>query len=257
MKTKLTLLTFLCTWAAMGYAETLPEFEQALIQKYHQSSVSGRVDADQYNSQIAEAVIAKLQQDPNTWRYDFNALVDKRMLDVRYSPDRKIKIYQFDVSSGGSMRFFKNIAQWKNETGTHTQLIEEDLLIRELYQTELANRSTYFVLGQAIGSSCNGAANITAYHLSKTKLVEAPVFQIKNKRIQHINVPFDCNAFPENSPYLADLSKVTEYLIRVDPKMQFIDIQLVNQKHVPQNKYLRYQKQSASYTYQGVIKAKI
>lgn len=256
MKNQLLLLTILSLCALHSYAETLPEFEQVLIQKYHQSAVNGRIEADQYNGQIAEAVIAKVQQDPKTWRYDFKALVDQGMLDIRYSPDAKIKIYQLDVSSGGSMRFFKNIAQWQTETGTHTQYIQDNQLIRQVYQTDLANRSTYFVLTQAIGSSCEGMASISAYHLSKTKLVMAPVFQIKNKRIQHIDVPFDCHAFPDNSPYLADRTKVTEYLIRVDPKMQFIDVQLLNQQHVPQNKYFHYKKEQGVYRYTHVVKAK-
>lgn len=254
MNVKLSLVGLLCACPLMVYAETLAEFEQKLIDQYAQADVSSRVEADQYNEEIAEAVIAKIKKDPQSWNYTFPALVKKRMLDIHYSPDHKIKIYGLDVSSGGSMRSFQNIAQWQTANGLRTQSIEEDALIRTIYQTQLAKRDTYFVLTQSIGSHCDGAANISAYHLATTKLVETSVFQSKKQRMQNISVPFDCSAYPPDSPQLGDRTTLTEYLIRVDPKMQFVDVQLLNEKYVPQNKYLRYQKGPETYKYQGVVK---
>lgn len=256
MKTQLLLGLSLCIWSLHSYAETLPEFEQALIKKYDQSVVSGRIEADQFNSDIAEAVMTKVQQDPKTWSYDFSALANKHMLNIHYSPDRKIKVYQFDVSSGGTMRSFNNLAQWQTPTGLQTQLIEEDVLIRKIYQTELAKRDTYFFLTQSIGSNCVGAANITAYHLATTKIVASSAFQSKTQRMQDISVPFDCQAYAASSPQLQDRTSITEYLIRVDPKMNFIDIHLLNPQYVPQDKYLRYKKEQTHYRYQGVVNAK-
>lgn len=256
MKTQLSLGIILCTWSLHSFAETLPEFEQALIAKYHQSSVSGRVEADQFNAEIADAVMTKVQQDPKTWSYQFPALANKHMLDIHYSPDRKIKVYQFDVSSGGTMRSFNNLAQWQTPTGLKTQLIEEDVLIRQIYQTSLAKRDTYFFLTQSIGSSCAGAANITAYHLATTKIVATSAFQSKTQRMQDISVPFDCQAYSVNSAQMQDRTSITEYLIRVDPQMNYIDIHLLNSQYVPQNKYLRYKKEQTNYRYQGVVNAK-
>ncbi|EPF74345.1 hypothetical protein [Acinetobacter rudis] len=254
MKIKRSLLAVLVAVSFAAHAETLPEFEQKLIEQYYQAEISGRVEADQYNSEIAKAIIAKVEKDPQTWSYKFPALVNKRMLDIHYSPDQKIKIYQLDVSSGGTMRFFNNLAQWKTPTGLKTQLIEEDALIRKIDQTQLAKRNTYFILSQSIGSNCDGAANISAYHLAATKMVSANAFQSKKQRMQNISVPFDCSAYPADSPQMQDRSTLTQYLIRVDPKMQFIDIRLLNEKYVPQNKFLRYQKGQTNYQYTGVVK---
>lgn len=253
MTLRLSVLAVLCAYSVQGYAETLAEFEQKLIKNYYQESISSRFDADQYNEQIAQAIMNKVKTDPNSWRYDFKALTDKRMLTVNYSPDKKIKIYQLDVSSGGTMRLFKNIAQWQTASGLKTQLIEEDLLIRKLYQTQLGQATTYFVLGQSIGSTCDGGAHISAYQFTNNKLLASRAFQTKTQTLDQINVPFECRAFANGSPYLADRSTLTEYFIRVDPKMRYIDVQLLNEQNVAQDKYLRYQKQQTHYKYQGVV----
>lgn len=254
MKIKLTLLAFACYWPMIGHAESLLEFEDKLIKQYYQAEITSRVEADQYNSQIAEAISARVKRDPQSWSYTFPALVDKHMLDIYYSPDRKIKIYHMDTSSGGTMRMSVNLAQWQTASGTRTQLIEEDALIREIYQTSLAGRDTYLILSQAVASSCDGVANISAYHLATTKIVSTDIFQTKNQRLKNISVPFYCGAYPDDSPQLADRRTISEYLIRVDPQLQYVDIRLLDQKYAPQNKYLRYKKTASTYQYSGTVK---
>lgn len=252
-------------WVLMGlslsgsmtlHAETLAQFEQRLIQKYDQTgSAGGRIEADQYNQQIADAVSQKLKSDPKSFDYAFQQLTDRDLLRVHYSPDRKLKVYTLDVSSGGSMRFFENLLQYRQGTQVKTQVLDDRELIKSIQQTDLANTTTYMLLDHGVWSNCEGSIRIAAYQLNSKGLVQAPVFQTKRKSLNQIQVPYRCSAFPDNSPYASDYSVIAEGMVQAAKNMQYIDIRLMNKALVPQQKFLRYQKQGAVYQYIGVVPA--
>lgn len=238
------------------HAETLAQFEQNLIRKYDQSALSGgRIEADQYNQQIAQAVSQKLKSDPKSFDYAFKQLTDRDLLRVHYSPDRKLKVYTLDVSSGGSMRFFENLLQYRQGTQVKTQTLDDRELIKSIQQTDLAESTTYMLLDHGIWSSCEGSIRIAAYQFNRNGLAQTAVFQSRRKSLSQIAVPYRCSAFPDNSPYASDYSVIAEGMIQPAKNLQHIDIRLMNKALAPQEKFLRYQKQGAVYQYIGVVNA--
>lgn len=237
-------------------AASLAQFEQDLMQQYYQAEITGgRIEADQYNQQIAEAVETQLKTDPKTFEYNFKRLTDKYMLRIYLSPDHRLKIYNLDVSSGGTMREFQNIMQYKSAGKVHTQVLSELGAIQSIQQTVLGNKTTYIINHQLIGSSCMGAMVISAYQWSANSLREAAVFKTKRKTLSEISVEYDCHKFRGATADGSDYFYNYDDLIHVAANMQTIDIQLMNEQLVPQNKYLRYQKKTNYYQYNGVVPA--
>ena len=71
-----------------SYAQTLSQFESGLLKQYQQTEINSRIDADQYNQQIAEAIQKQLLSNPASFNYSFKQLVDAGKLSINYSPDK-------------------------------------------------------------------------------------------------------------------------------------------------------------------------
>jgi len=201
-------------------------------------------------------VIEKLNTDPASFDYDFKALVDQGMLNIHYSPDRLIKIYNLDLSSGGTMREFSNIAQYKQAGKIKTQTLEQFGLTRSIQQSQLNQKTTYFVLEHYIGSSCDGSISMQALQMQAKILAPAAVFKSRSQVLSDISVPYSCREFPEKSAYARNYSLIGQALIQPAANMQYIDFRLMNEQLAPQQKFLRYQKQGGFYVYQGTVNTK-
>ncbi|AOA57935.1 hypothetical protein BFG52_05935 [Acinetobacter larvae] len=237
------------------YAETVKTLEQKIISQYYQDDFQGgRFEADQYNRQIADGIKKIISQQPNSsFRYDFKALRQKNMLRLFYSPDHKLKIYNLDTSSGGSMRFFENMIQYKVADKVQQQKLANIALLRRVGQTRLGEQVVYLLVDSAIHSSCEGDSTLRAYTLGEHGLTEAKVFKTQQQTLSKIAVPYNCKAFRPQDSFYQDYSKIYQEMIRFSADTQFIDIRILDKNLVPQDQYFRYQKQGDIFQYRGIV----
>ena len=236
---KKIILIIALVFITPAYAETLAQFEQALL------SYSSK-DFYEVKQEIESIVVQKIKQDPASFSYAFPILQEQYHLRIHFSPDKRLKFYSFDVGGGGTMGEYSVYVQTQ-QAGTTSLTPIDSGVVWYVKQTTLAKQPLYFVQSYYKGSSCVGAYAIHAFKPSKTGGMQAAkVFQTKSAKIDHIVVDFDCRNHQ-------DAGEMPNY-IRTDKALKYIDIMLLNQLYKPQNRYLRYGKTDTAYTYTGVVK---
>ncbi len=250
---KKILLASLLSLSFSSYAQTLSQFESGLLKQYQQTEINSRIDADQYNQQIAEAIQKQLLSNPASFNYSFKQLVDAGKLSINYSPDKKLKFYSFDISSGGTMREFETWVQINSGKRIVTQQVPTASLVQNVYQTNFKNMTVYLVRDIVIGSSREGAYSIQALQLSRQKLRPVQIFETKTKKLSEITVEYDRAHFPENQPAFEDYQQLPQQFIRVSKDLKYIDIRVIQASGKLTSQYLRYVKAATAYHYQGTV----
>lgn len=248
LKIKLLILLFSCS--SMSYAEEFSRFEQKIIQNYYQAACTDRQQCDQYNENISNAIIEQLRKDPQSYNYPFKALTDKNLLRIVYSPDKKLKFYNFDVSGGGTMREFVTYIQYRQGSRIKTQEIKNAGYIKRIQQTQLHQQPLYLISQTYIGSTCEGIYAIDAAQLLNGSYQPIKAFTSKTKKLDSIKINFDCHYFPDSNDY----SAMDQMFIRTAADLKNIDILVVQPSGQLTQNYLRYQKTKNGYQYIGTVK---
>ncbi|MGE4315688.1 hypothetical protein [Acinetobacter sp.] len=231
-------------------AEPLTDFETQMVKRYDQIRFTDRYEIEAVNQEVASKITAFIEQNPQSFAYDFKKLTSKNMVFVNYSPDRKLKFYTFDISSGGTMREFESYVQFKQGNKVVTQAVNDGGFIRSIQHTELNKVPTYFISSTYIGSSCVGAYDIQAAQIRNAKYQAADVFKTRTQTMNHIDVDYDCNYYPKHiQPF--DMNR---HYIRVANDLKNIDILVIKPSGELTSSYLRYQKTKNHYQYIGIVK---
>ena len=231
-------------------AESVADFETQMVKRYDQIRLTDRYEMEAVNQEVASKIAAFIEQNPQSFAYDFKKLTSKNMIFVNYSPDRKLKFYTFDISSGGTMREFESYVQFKQGNKVVTQAVNDGGFIRSIQQTELNKVPTYFISSTYIGSSCVGAYDIQAAQIRNAKYQAADVFKTRTQTMNHIDVDYDCNYYPKHiQPF--DMNR---HYIRVANDLKNIDILVIKPSGELTSSYLRYQKTKNHYQYIGIVK---
>jgi|GEM_PF-229443 len=231
-------------FAQQTNAESLSNFENGLVEKYYQKTCSGRAECDQYNEKISNEIESKIKNDSSSFAYSFAKFTEKNMLDIHYSPDRKIKFYTMDVSSGGTMREPYSLIQVKRSNGLASQELAQVGFIDKIAQVKIKNQDVYLVTSLFINSTCSRSYRIHSFVLNNGKFVAKPIFETKTQKLDSIGVENDCQEWERSA----------EDFIRISKDLKNIDILVVNASGKLTNNYLRYQKTPQGYRYSGVVK---
>jgi hypothetical protein len=235
---KITLTISIFCLTMVSHASTsLKQFEQNILNKYKNA------DFFEVNHDIENEISNKIAGDITSFTYDFPALQQEGYVRIHYSPDKKIKFYTFDVSGGGTMGEWQSYVQYKTGTTLHVDEFEAGSIYKVL-QTTIKSKPVYLVQSYYKGDSCHGAYDLRAVDIGKTQLLKAYIFQGKNKTYDEISTEFDCHKIPTNT-------ERPDYF-RITPKT--VDVILLNEDLVPQNKYLRYRLETDGYRYVGIVK---
>ncbi len=215
----------------------LKDFESQLI-KQHKNK-----DFYEINGDLEATISSKLAADPSSFNYDFPKLQKNGYVHITYSPDKKLKFYNFDVSGGGTMGEWSNYVQY--QINQHIKFDEfEAARIDQIYQEKIQNNVIYLVQYYDKGDNCIGNYQLRAVEIGKSQLLKSFIFETKNKKLDNISVYYDCSK-------IKDYNKQPDYL-RIKP--QTIDILLTDKNDVPQNKYIRYRLGTNSYKFTGYVK---
>ncbi len=218
----------------------------AALKKMENDLVSKYKDAPFYeiNHDVEDVVSSALAQDPASFSYDFPKLSEHGFVNIKYSPDKKLKFYNFNVGYGGSMGEASNYVQYHIGQNTKFDEFETGFHTSNVQQVKIQNKVVYLVQSYYKGDNCSGAYDIRAVEMGKKQLLKAYVFKSKNQTNHDISVDFSCRHYnnAQDSP---------DYF-RIGPTT--VDVMLLDQNDVPQHKYLRYQLGKTGYVYSGVVK---
>lgn len=218
----------------------LKVFESQLIANYNNT------DFYDVNIDLEEKISNFLAQDQSSFQYNFPRLQDLGYIDIKYSPDRKLKFYTFDIGGGGTMGEYSSYVQYKQGNQIKFDIFESGY-ISEVDQIQLNNHPVYLIKSFYKGDSCNYAPSLRAVQSGKNMLEKSYIFLGKNNKNHSIDIAFNCHQ--SKSPY----EQPQDYL-KVSHDKKYIDVMLLNEKYIPQNKFLRYSRSSEGYKYIGIVK---
>ncbi|AOA59971.1 hypothetical protein BFG52_10640 [Acinetobacter larvae] len=206
------------------------------------------------NQDIATSMLKAIAQDPDSFHYDFPDLQKAGFLQIHYSPDKKLKFYTFDVGHGGTMAESDNYVQYyvtKNDAANNStnKILKFDQFtagshIYEVKQVNIQKQPVYLVASYYKGSNCNGIHALRAVQLGPQQLLKSYVFQAKNKSNHEITLEYDCSKI-DSFEHEADYFRLNATTV---------DVLLLDQNNIPQNKYLRYRLDKKAFVYTGIVK---
>ncbi|WP_425918425.1 hypothetical protein [Acinetobacter sp. TSRC1-2] len=250
LKTIALFFAMLSLVNSQTFAESVAQFESNIINKYYKTSLTDRYENDGINQEVALKIASFIKKNPQSFLYPFKKLIDKNLISLNYSPDRKLKFYTLNISAGGSMREFESYVQFKQGEKVSTHALDDGGFIKAIRQTQLNNVPNYLISRVYIGSGCVGQYSIQATQIKNAHYKSVNVFKTKTKALDQINVSYDCNYYPKNiEPFDMD-----RYYIRVSQDTKNIDILMIKPSGELTQKYLRYQKTKNSYQYIGTVK---
>ncbi|HVV04810.1 MAG TPA: hypothetical protein VHC96_11345 [Puia sp.] len=111
-----------------GFSQGLGSLENNLLQKFNQiehwsrdSVTPGKYDSLQYANKVFQKTLFHYAStNPNTIHATFTQLKNAG-LTIATSSDGLFRIYSWDTQTGGTMRFFSNVYQYKDEHGVYAR----------------------------------------------------------------------------------------------------------------------------------------
>lgn len=242
---KLMITVLALTFCKMSHADinTLKKFENEVIQKYRDAQ-PGSNKYYEVNQDIENIFSAQFAEDQSSFYYDFPKLQKQGYVHIIYSPDKKLKFYNFDVSAGGTMGEWTNYVQYRVQNQSKFENFES-AQINHVKQVLVKNQIIYLVESYDKGSNCVGAFQLRAVQFNQQELLRAPIFHTKTQKLDEISVDFDCSKIPEHVDHVPEYLRISQ---------QNIDVLLLDKNNVPQGKYLRYQLGNDGFKYVGIVK---
>ena len=188
------------------------------------------------NEVFAKKLISCIEKFPSTITYPFNSL-KKNYLNISTSTDGRLRIYSWDDMTGGTMRYFENIFQYKSGTKTIAMHDASEAggdygpAYEILYTFKIQDKTYYLVTILEIGSSKDLEKGIQVFSIENGKL-NTDTKIIKTKSGLHSQITYDY-----------DLSRTSEKIhseIHFDANTKSIYIPVVLENGKLTNNYITY-----------------
>lgn len=249
MKVKFTIL-ILMLFSKIVFAQSLKTVENILnesFQKIDYWSSNNRTDKHSFDSLYAsnakfEKLLLKYTSTlPETINYNFE-LLKKNGLQIATSEDGIFRIYSWDDGTGGTMRFFKNIYQYKvNQkvfSKTSPEFDEKDAgcFYYQINDINSSNKKFYITQGTAILSSGLSYHIVKIFSIDNNKLNDnAKLIKTKTGIRNQIGYEVDLTARTNRD------REVGNYKIEYDEKNKVISIPLILENSKVTGEKIRYQ----------------
>lgn len=191
-----------------------------------------------------------IQKNPATIDYDFKMLVDSHVCFINTSLDNNLRIYSWDDGTGGSMRFFKNIYQWKNNGTVMTKVPQYEEGDAGSFCTQISSvtkgqETVYLVLNRSIYSNRMVAQSIQAFHIEPNQLNDSfPLFKTKTKMLSNIHVDYDFFS-------IEDENKQPSEMISYSDSSKTLFVTITDKDGIVSGNRLKYQWTDSCFTYVG------
>lgn len=206
-----------------------------------------------YSDRFSKEFKALIATSPASIAYGFKALRDSNYLRIITTADGNCRIYSWDNWTGGTMHFFEQIFQYKQDGKIFTKIInrketDPGVYCSAIYSLAANNTTYYLVIQNGIYSSTDVSQSIQIFNIDKQQLVDtARLFKTKNKLLNTIKVDYDFFS-------VVDRPERPVAVIKYDEKLKIIYIPVVNQKNQVTDKNFIYQFKDNYFEYTGVEK---
>lgn len=225
--------------------------ENRFVELYSKLRSSIQADNDSvsfYSDKFEKEFTSFIKQNPATLNYPFKRL--DSFCYVRTSGDGNFRIYSWDTRTGGTMRFFRRIYQWKAGGKVFAKVPGYEEGDAERFCSKIftvaANKTYYLAVDNGIFSTKDAAQSISAYTIEGKKLVDtARVFKTKTKKLNRIDVEFDFFS-------VVDRPERPLELITYDDKKKIIYIPVVDGKGQVTKKNILYELRGSYFEFIGI-----
>jgi hypothetical protein len=175
---------------------TLANQETTLLNLYNKM-MRHNDSTDYYAEAFEKAFLLLLKSDNKTLQYSFAKLTQNNKMQIKKSADGKLKIYTWDDQSGGTMRFFKTIYQYKNGSGINVEIenLEEGdagNFIVKIHQIVINKVTHYLPIFSGTYSNKDMNQTVCAFTIKEDKLIkQKPLFKSKTQLLTKISVNYD------------------------------------------------------------------
>ena len=249
-------LSFLFTILTLSiYGQDIKTYNRNLILAYNKiDSYSRQNDKtkfsvdyiDNCNKDFEKLLLNYTSSEPKTLLFKFIDL-EKKGLKISTSQDGLFRIYSWDTESGGTMRSFKNVFQYKGNKKVFSQNLLSDNdeygeseFTYEILDQLISKKKTYYIVKCVfIGSSALSYHKIKLFSIEKDKLNEnAQLIKTKSGIKNEIGYEID---FSSNVNQKSDSVDMEYAWLKYDKKSKTILIPLITAEGKLTKKKIKYQ----------------
>lgn len=191
-----------------------------------------------------------IQKNQSTIDYDFKMLVDSHVCYINTAKDGNLRIYSWDDGTGGSMRYFKNIYQWRNNGTVMTKVPQYEegdagSFCTQIFSVLKGQEPVYLVLNRSIYSNRMVAQSIQAFHIEPNQLNDSfPLFKSKTKMLSNIQVGYDFFS-------IEDENKQPSEMISYNYSSKTLFVTVTDKDGIVSSNRLKYQWMDTCFTFVG------
>lgn len=241
-------MTMLLILSCSGYAQTnLKTAEKQLSQLYSKISDSSINCSYKFGEEFGKLI----KDNPATINYDFKILRDSSRCDIVTSKDGNLRIYSWDTETGGTMRFFNTIYQYKDNGKVYTRIPvfkegDPGCFYSKIYTVVINGKTYYLAISNGIYSNSDISQSVSVFTIAGNQLADtARLFKTKTKLLNRIDVLFDFFS-------VVDRPERPVELITFDEEKKELYIPVVDKKNQVTKKSLVYRLKGEYFEYVGV-----
>ncbi len=231
-------------------AETFSDFEHAYIQKYEHAKNTPEWRYQSINQGAASDFMETTGRLKHSFDYPFKSLESKGFVTIAYSPDHQLKIYGFDISTGGTMREYLNYAQLQGAQDEDAIELDNFDDIQRIEQVRIANQTYYLLRGLSIADQCHGTFTLYALKIVGNSVEKANIFIEKDQASDRLEIEYRCEQFSTQWHRY----NLGEHMIRISHDMKSIDLMELSEDGSLSKNYIRYEKTAQGYQKTGMVK---
>lgn len=184
-----------------------------------------------FNDDFERLLLRITSVDPNSISQPFNEL-KKLGLHIATADDGNFRIYSWDDQTGGTMRYFRSVFQFKSKgqiqsttINTDKSIDEDGKFYKEIFQVNAKDKTYYLVYGIFTGSTAIHLHNLKAFSISDGALGRVRIIKTKTGLKNQLGYEVDYSD-SDNRPSVIDIN---ETLVQYDPKTQSISFPLIQE----------------------------
>lgn len=204
-------------WAASTCAE-MNAFVAEKLQAMQDSAGNGRTYDENATSLVTELKRFASEHAAESWTCDYAQTEENHIFNVRASADGKLRAYSWDTMTGGTMRVYFSLLQYRDNDG-NTHIVEANAdvekdetwgegnsgFVTHIYDVDLGEHGTaYFLIQYHQGDTRNKAYTATLYRIRDDKLEKLPWIIEDGTETTSTGFAYDTaqGTFPQKYPFM-------------------------------------------------------
>lgn len=203
-----------------------------------------------YSEKFGKEFTSFISANPTTLNYSFRKLIDSNNCHIKTASDGNFRIYSWDTWTGGTMRIFNEIYQWRDKGKVFTKVPtytdgDPGSFCSKIFTVIIKNKPYYLAVTNGIYSSKDAIQSISVYAIDNKLVDTVKMFKTKKALLNRIDVEFDFFS-------VVDRPERPLELIAYDKKQKIIYIPVIGDKGKVTNKNILYQLKSRYFEFIGI-----